>query len=432
MGIKSSLRNKVARRLFSLKRRDAKRRKTERTRHARSAPHVVDYYHELGDPYSHLMAQVLPEFCHRYDIELKVHIVPPPPDWAAPDRERLEAYSRRDAELLAAKAGLDYSDPGVQPSAEALLEGNVALLQAVNDGTFLRRAASIGTALWSGHSVAGEHADTRWVARALSGAASRREKDGHYLGATLHYAGEWYWGVDRLHYLESRLRALGVAKTDDLTAIFTPPAVPLLGSASHTTSEPPILHWYLSFRSPYTGIVADKVKELADAYGAEIRLRYVLPMVMRGMQVPRKKGFYIMSDTAREADRLGVPFGNMSDPVGRPVERGYAILHKAIELGKGYDFVKSFLSGVWAEGIDAGSDRGLKTITERAGLDWAETQPLLGGDHWRAEAEANQAEMFSYGIWGVPSFRVGDTATWGQDRLWVIEDALVAHKDKTK
>jgi 2-hydroxychromene-2-carboxylate isomerase len=430
MSLKAELQNKAARHLFSLKRRDAKRRKAERTRHARSAPHVVDYYHELGDPYSHLMVQVLPEFCRRYDVELKVHIVAPPPDWAAPDRGGLEAYSRYDAALLAAKVGLDYSDTGAQPSEDLLLTGNAALLKAVRDEAFLHRAASIGTAVWSGQPAAGEHADTRGVAPALAGAASRREKDGHYLGATLQYAGEWYWGVDRLHYLESRLRALGVAKTDNPTAIFAPPTVPLL-SASHTTSERPILHWYLSFRSPYTGIVADRVKALADAYGAELRLRYVLPMVMRGMRVPRMKGFYIMSDTVREAERLGVPFGNMSDPVGRPVERGYAILHKAIELGKGCDFVRSFLSGVWAEGIDAGSDRGLKEITERAGLAWAEMQPLLGGDHWRAAAEANQAEMFSHGIWGVPSFRVGDTAIWGQDRLWVIEDALATEQDKT-
>jgi 2-hydroxychromene-2-carboxylate isomerase len=34
--------------------------------------------------------------------------------------------------------------------------------------------------------------------------------------------------------------------------------------------------------------------------------------------------------------------------------------------------------------------------------------------------------MLSYEIWGVPSFRVGDVAVWGQDRLWVIEDALRA------
>ena len=41
-------------------------------------------------------------------------------------------------------------------------------------------------------------------------------------------------------------------------------------------------------------------------------------------------------------------------------------------------------------------------------------------------AEANRAEMMSYGVWGVPSFRVGETAVWGQDRLWVVEDLLRA------
>ena len=44
----------------------------------------------------------------------------------------------------------------------------------------------------------------------------------------------------------------------------------------------------------------------------------------------------------------------------------------------------------------------------------------------RAEAEANRAEMVGLGLWGVPCFRVGDTAVWGQDRLWVIEEALRA------
>jgi 2-hydroxychromene-2-carboxylate isomerase len=28
------------------------------------------------------------------------------------------------------------------------------------------------------------------------------------------------------------------------------------------------------------------------------------------------------------------------------------------------------------------------------------------------------------GVWGVPSFRVGNMITWGQDRLWLIEGEL--------
>jgi 2-hydroxychromene-2-carboxylate isomerase len=32
--------------------------------------------------------------------------------------------------------------------------------------------------------------------------------------------------------------------------------------------------------------------------------------------------------------------------------------------------------------------------------------------------------MMSLGVWGVPSFKTGDVVTWGQDRLWVIENEL--------
>ena len=76
------------------------------------------------------------------------------------------------------------------------------------------------------------------------------------------------------------------------------------------------------------------------------------------------------------------------------------------------------------EGIDAGHNRGLRKIVERAGLDWTAAKTVLGTETWRAEAEANRVEMMNYGIWGVPSFRVDGTITWGQDRLWVIEDKL--------
>ena len=51
---------------------------------------------------------------------------------------------------------------------------------------------------------------------------------------------------------------------------------------------------------------------------------------------------------------------------------------------------------------------------------------LIGNEDWRPIAEANRQEMMALGLWGVPSFRVGETSAWGQDRLWVIEDALVS------
>jgi len=149
-------------------------------------------------------------------------------------------------------------------------------------------------------------------------------------------------------------------------------------------------------------------------------------MVMRGLPVPREKRMYISLDAAREAHWRHTPFGRINDPVGRPVERGLSLMPLAERTGQSQAYVLSFMHGVWAEGIDAGSDRGLRRIAERAGLPWADARAAMKDETWRQTAEANRVEMLGLGLWGVPSFRVRDTAVWGQDRLWAVQQALIA------
>lgn len=369
MGLKSFLVPRAAEKMLSRDTLEKKRAKFERARTQASAPHVVEFFHDPSDPYSQLLAKALTDFQTRYNIELKTHIIGPPSADAAPEAEKLRTYAKLDAAQLARKAGIDFEFADVPPAE------NTAQADA--------RLAEIG----------------------------------HYMGGMLHYGGEWYWGLDRLHYLETRLSDLGLGSKD---VIYAPPSVP----SGHGEMGGAELHCYLSFRSPYSAIVRDRVKALADAYGAKLKLRIVLPMVMRGLPVSPLKKKYIPVDTAREARRLGVPFGRICDPVGKPVELAYSLLPWAREQGRDYEYAQSWLAGVWAEGIDAGGERGLRKIVERAGLDWTEAKIHLGSEDWRAEAEANRAEMMNYGIWGVPSFRVGETITWGQDRLWFIEETL--------
>ena len=66
-------------------------------------------------------------------------------------------------------------------------------------------------------------------------------------------------------------------------------------------------------------------------------------MVMRSLPVPPSKRRYITLDAAREARRLGIPFGRIADPVGRPVERGYSLLPWARTQGRGIDYVIAFM-----------------------------------------------------------------------------------------
>ena len=421
MSLKTALMSRLAVYWTSQQRLVTARAKAERRRQAQGLPHRIDWFHDAADPYSHLLAQLLPRFAERYDVEIAPHLVGPPADWAAPERTQLDDYARLDCTRLAARAGLSFSDPGAQPPTALCADAEAALAAALDNGRFLDVAADIGAAMWSGR--AADPALPRGdAATAKAAGEARRAALGHYLGATLHYGGEWFWGIDRLHYLEARLADLGAGAHAE--PLYRQPVVPTPGMPAAPRQPGLALDWYLSFRSPYTYIAADRVKALAEAYGAELRLRFVLPMVMRSLPVPPMKRNYITLDVAREAHRLGIPFGRVADPVGRPVERGYALLPWAIAQGRGHDYAAAFLRGVFAEGLDAGSDSGLKAIVTAAGLDWATAKPLIGTDDWRAEAEANRREMTGLGLWGVPSFRVGDVAVWGQDRLWVIEAEL--------
>ena len=405
-----------------------RRADAERARRRAGAPHLVEYFHQVDDPYSHLAAQALRLMTDRYAVELKPWVVGAPEDWAAPERALLLDHARRDAARLAAGADLRFIDPGAQPDPALIAAATGHLVRTKDPTVFLDRAITLGDALWRGSPIRG--ADPRDAggadpAAAIAEGDARRKALGHFMGGMIHYGGEWYWGVDRLHYLEARLADLGARRIGaPETAIYLPPPTP--NGAAKSPRPGLELHYYLSFRSPYTYVAAARAAALAKAYGAELKLRFVLPMVMRGLPVPQMKSRYFTLDTAREARRAGVPFGRIADPVGAPVERGYSLLPWAIRQGRGFEFCLSFMKGVWSEGIDAGQDAGLRRIVQRAGLSWSEARPLIGNDDWRAEAEANRREMMQLGLWGVPCFRVDDVSVWGQDRMWVIEDALIA------
>jgi 2-hydroxychromene-2-carboxylate isomerase len=153
-------------------------------------------------------------------------------------------------------------------------------------------------------------------------------------------------------------------------------------------------------------------------------------MVMRGLPVPREKQLYITLDTKREAEDAGVAFGRVCDPVGRPVERCFSLYPWARERGRAFELLRSFTQAAFTEGVDAGSEAGLRSVAERAGLSWQEAHEHLDREGWRDELEANRKQLFALGLWGVPSFRLlgrpgePDYSTWGQDRLWRVEQEI--------
>ena len=468
MSIKSFASKQFSTHLLDERRRDKARARVERERRRKGEPHRIEFFHQVDDPYSHLLAQALVKLDERYEVEVVTWLVEPPEDWAAPARALLESYSLVDARRLAEKAGLHPSSE-TRPEPEAVLDVQerlaATLPSAEGPGSeaTLEAAVALGRELWGGESDGAESSGSRRgrrrtqseasVRTALGTGTERRAELGHYLGGTCFYGGEWTWGIDRLAYLEERLTELGARRSGgdpdagqkagaptggastpagdaptvgrgEITPIYAQPRVleqPVPADALEA-ADLPDLHFFASFRSPYTWISTERVIRLAEAFGVDLRIRFVLPMVMRGLPVKRSKRVYILLDAAREARRNGVQFGPISDPVGKPVERGYSLLPWAIAQGKGIEYFRSFMTLVFSQAVDAGSDRGLRRIVEEAGLDWSEGRGYLDDPAWREEAERNREELFDLGLWGVPSFRVGSVAVWGQDRLWVLED----------
>jgi 2-hydroxychromene-2-carboxylate isomerase len=164
---------------------------------------------------------VLGRLVERYDAALEVRLAGPPPDDAAPERELLASFSRKDAADVAPAYGLEFPATAAAPSRDAVARTARLLAGAIEAGSFVPNAERIGAALWSGDAEAlGRLAEETPAAaaeatrRALEEGSSLRARTGHYLGATFHYGGEWYWGVDRLHFLERRLEHLGLRRPD--------------------------------------------------------------------------------------------------------------------------------------------------------------------------------------------------------------------------
>ena len=407
-----------------------KRATLERQRCKSGAAHRVEFFYQLDDPYSHLAAQLLNPMLERYDIELVCYLVNGPSGTNNGQPELLAKYSRYDASRIAPNYGLLFPEMQSDNSLENLA---TAILAAQNSSGFINCVAQVGQAYWAGdkqvlESLAAEYGcDADNVAGRLRAGNTRREKLGHYAGAMFYYAGEWYWGIDRLHYLETRLQELGAEYKTERTLLAPRPKIECGALKDNGSLQ---LEVYVSLRSPYTAIIFDRAVRLAKETGVELVVRPVLPMVMRGVPVTREKGLYIFADTVREALTAGVAFGQFYDPVGEPARRCYSLYPWACEQCKGIELLSSFLSCAFAEGVNTNTHKGLKQVIKKAGLDWLEAQNLMGQQDWQAILEDNRQALYDAGLWGVPSFRLIDKsanksseqilALWGQDRLWLI------------
>ena len=420
--------------VISEKHQDKNRAKHEAKRQKEKRRHVVEYFHQADDGYSHLALQVLGRLATQYNIELVIHLVPALRDANFPEPDLLQEMSRTDAAQIAPYYGLTFPEAKALPTPH-LCELATGILCLLKTEQFADVGVKVSEALWRGDEAGlktlAETHGTVWQAELndkLKAGAERRAKLKHYAGAMFWYEGEWYWGVDRLYHLEERLKSLGAARLGDQTLVATRPSIP---TRFPSGAKEMTLEYFPSLRSPYTAMSWDATHRLVRNSGVKLEMRPVLPMVMRGVPATLEKGFYIFKDAAREARAIGNhDFGTFFDPIGDPVKQGYSLYMWAKEQGKGVAFYGSFLKAAFNEGVKTTKPAGLRRAVEMAGLNWHEAQKHLNDDTWAETLEENRLAMYRFGSWGVPSYRLLDRdgkevlGVWGQDRLWLVAQKI--------
>jgi 2-hydroxychromene-2-carboxylate isomerase len=185
-----------------------------------------------------------------------------------------------------------------------------------------------------------------------------------------------------------------------------------------------IVDYFFSFRSPYSYLSGPRAFALPDSYDIDLRFHGVIPMAMREQAVPQAKRIHTVRDVAREAKRLGMPFGPIWDPIGEGATRVLAVSEHAKDAGREKDFVLNASRGIWAEAKDVSQDGPLREICQASGLDWADCARAISDPAYAERVEANVQALAAVPHWGVPVFVFRGEAFWGQDRIAYLEDAL--------
>jgi 2-hydroxychromene-2-carboxylate isomerase len=184
------------------------------------------------------------------------------------------------------------------------------------------------------------------------------------------------------------------------------------------------IDYFFATISPFVYLAGNRLSEIAAKHGAT--LRYV-PINAPAL-FPRTGGLvlaerhesrkaYRLQELRRWSKRLGMKLDLAPSffPVN-PAPSSYAVI-TAAKLGGGdlAGLVQAFPRAVWAEGRNIADEEVVQEIVAKYGFD---PKAIDRGMFTAAETYTdNLEEAVTRGVFGVPSYLVGDELFWGQDRL---------------
>jgi len=200
-----------------------------------------------------------------------------------------------------------------------------------------------------------------------------------------------------------------------------------------STMSERVVEYFFDVGSPTSYLAWTRLPQIAAETGATIAWR---PLLLGGVfkatgnaspvTVPAK-GRWMNDDIRRCADRYGVPFRfNPHFPINTlTLMRGATgmQMRRPDDFARYLEFVER---AMWVEQKNLGDPAVLAATLAEAGFDAAEFMALVGDPEVKARLIATTDEAVARGVFGAPTFFVGATMFFGQDRLDFVREALLA------
>ena len=198
---------------------------------------------------------------------------------------------------------------------------------------------------------------------------------------------------------------------------------------------PRIIDYFFSPMSPWTHLGHARLRAMARAYGATVRVKPVdfgrvfpvsggLPLKQRPMQ----RQLYRMSELARWRDHLGIPIRLEPKFFPAPTDLAAKLIISAAPAGAEaqLDLAGACLRACWEEDRDIGDAATLQAIATSGGLDGPGLLAAAQGDAAKATYDALTDEAIALNVFGAPTYLIDGEIFWGQDRLDFVERKLAS------
>jgi 2-hydroxychromene-2-carboxylate isomerase len=145
------------------------------------------------------------------------------------------------------------------------------------------------------------------------------------------------------------------------------------------------------------------------------------PMI-RYAETPAKRD-YEMLEFQRFISKHDIPFQmNTAFPINTLQVMRLTVA--AQHLGCFMPYVEAIMAAMWEQGHNIGDPETVAAVLTEAGLDSAALFEAAARDDVKAELIANTEAAAARGVFGVPTFFVGEEMFWGKERLVQVAEAL--------